>query len=274
MKVSIVTISYNQAEFLERAIRSVIEQNYDDIEYIVVDPGSTDGSREIIEQYQDCITTVITEPDKCAPDGLNKAFDNATGDIFAYINADDAFLPGTVNAAVHAFKYKPSVDVVVGHGYICDAEGKISRRFRSAPFSAWRFAYGAATVMQQSTFFKRSAYLSTGGFNIHNKTSWDAELLLQMGLNGAKIQIVKGYWSVFTIHETSISGSQRLAEESLVNHQRYFRMVMNREPNRLDMLWQRVAWIQRWLLDPIGVWQRLADEIFGPPKKNFILKKF
>ncbi len=78
MKVSVVTISYNQAEFLEQCIRSVIEQDYDDIEYIVVDPGSTDGSRDIIEKYHDYIDHIIFEPD-CGPaDGLNKGFAHAT----------------------------------------------------------------------------------------------------------------------------------------------------------------------------------------------------
>ena len=85
MIISIVTLSYNQAEFLERAIRSVVEQDYADIEYIVVDPGSTDGSREIIERYRDRISTVILDPDDGPADGLNKGFAAATGDIFAYI---------------------------------------------------------------------------------------------------------------------------------------------------------------------------------------------
>ena len=92
MKISIVTVSFNQADYLEQAIRSVVEQDYSDIEYIVVDAGSTDGSREIIER--DRIATVVFEPDREPADGLNKGFARATGDIFGYINADDAYLPG------------------------------------------------------------------------------------------------------------------------------------------------------------------------------------
>ena len=84
MKFSIVTISYNQAQFLEQAIRSVIEQDYPDVEYIVVDPGSTDGSREIIERYRDRIDRIIFEPDKGPADGLNKGFAQATGDVFGF----------------------------------------------------------------------------------------------------------------------------------------------------------------------------------------------
>ena len=100
MKVSVVTVSFNQARFLERAIRSVLGQDYDDIEYIVVDPGSTDGSRAIVERWRDRIDRIILEPDRGPPDGLNKGFAAATGEIFAYLNADDALLPGAVRAAV------------------------------------------------------------------------------------------------------------------------------------------------------------------------------
>src|SRR4029077_2212938 len=83
-RVSIVTISFNQAPFLERAIRSVLEQDHPDVEYIVVDPGSTDGSREIIEKYRSRIAKVILEPDRGPANGLNKGFAAATGEILGY----------------------------------------------------------------------------------------------------------------------------------------------------------------------------------------------
>jgi glycosyltransferase involved in cell wall biosynthesis len=86
-KVSIVTISYNQCAFLERAIQSVLAQNYPEVEYIVVDPGSTDGSRDIIERYRSRISKLILEPDKGPVDGLNKGFSVATGEIYGYLNA-------------------------------------------------------------------------------------------------------------------------------------------------------------------------------------------
>jgi glycosyltransferase involved in cell wall biosynthesis len=88
MKISVVTVSFNQAAFLERAIRSVIDQGYKNLEYIIVDPGSTDGSREIIERYRNYFTQVILSPDDGPADGLNKGFAHATGDICAYVNSD------------------------------------------------------------------------------------------------------------------------------------------------------------------------------------------
>ena len=93
-RVSIVTISYNQAQFLERTILSVLDQDYPEIEYIVVDPGSTDGSREIIERYGSRISKVILRPDRGAADGLNSGFAEASGQILGFLNSDDTLLPG------------------------------------------------------------------------------------------------------------------------------------------------------------------------------------
>src|SRR5208282_97982 len=95
--MSIVTISFNLAEFLERTIRSVVERNYSDIEFVVVDSGSTDGSHDIIERYRSHISRVIYEPDRGPVYGLNKGFASATGDIFAFLNFDDFLLPGAVS---------------------------------------------------------------------------------------------------------------------------------------------------------------------------------
>ena len=89
MKLSIVTISFNQAKFLERAIRSVLDQSYPELEYIMVDVGSTDGSLDIIERYRSKIARIITEPDKGSADDLKKRFNLACGEIFGFLNSDD-----------------------------------------------------------------------------------------------------------------------------------------------------------------------------------------
>src|SRR6056297_1925233 len=102
MKFSIVTISYNQVEFLSQCIDSVFSQDVEDLEYIIVDPGSTDGSRELIEAYSDRIVKVF-EKDKGPADGLNKGFDVATGDVYGFINSDDYLLPGALRSVSDYF---------------------------------------------------------------------------------------------------------------------------------------------------------------------------
>ena len=135
MKVSIVTISYNQGSFLEETISSVINQDYADIEYIVVDPGSTDGSREIIDRYRDQIDKIIFEPDNGPADGLNKGFSQSTGDICCFLNADDIFLPGAIKEAIAFFRKHPECDVVSGHSLIIDSDDAVIRKSYSDVFS-------------------------------------------------------------------------------------------------------------------------------------------
>lgn len=266
MKVSIVTISFNQAQFLERAIRSVIEQNYTDIEYIVVDPGSVDGSRDIIERYRDRITKIIYEPDEGPADGLNKGFARAAGDVFGYINSDDTLLPGAITEVVKEFTRHRNTDIVVGHGYIIDRDGNTVRRFRSAPFSSWRYVHGASVIMQQSTFFRREIFQKIGGFNNKNFTCWDSELILSMSLSNAKIRTLNKYLSIFTQHPDSITSHRHGKENYQMDQHRFFRMVMGRDPTPLDIPCRMIARVQRWALDPIGAAHRLSDNVLGPPK--------
>ena len=269
MKVSIVTISYNQAQFLERAIRSVLDQDYGDIEYIVVDAGSTDGSREIIERYRGRIAKVTFEPDEGPADGLNKGFAHATGHIFGYINADDAYPPGAIAGAVSGFRARPHADVLSGHGFIVDNNGLVSRRFYSDRFSAWRYVHGGVTVMQQSTFFRRPAFVNAGGFNPENRIWWDGELLLDMDLAGSRFAVVNEFWSIFTIHESSISGQRGGESEAArwlnelrgTTHERFYRKVMGRPPDGRARLWTAVARVQKWLLQPVGTFWRVLEKL-------------
>ncbi|NVM20700.1 MAG: glycosyltransferase [Desulfobacterales bacterium] len=269
MRFSIVTISYNQRKFLERAIKSVIEQDYDDIEYIIVDPGSTDGSWEIIEGYRDRIAKVIAEPDKGPPDGLNRGFACATGDICGCLNADDAYLPGAIGRVVAAFRRMPEADVICGHGYMVDAEGRVLRRFYSNRFTPWRYVHGGATVMQQSTFFRRETLADIGGFNPDNRIWWDGELLLDLSLAGKQIVIINEFWSIFTIHDQSISGqrgkdterARRLDKERQRTRMRLYEKVMGRPLDRRARLGMIIARIQKWILHPKNTLWRCIEKL-------------
>jgi len=262
-RVSIVTISFNQAKYLERAIRSVVEQNYPDIEYIVVDPGSTDDSRDIIERYRSRISTTILEPDKGPANGLNKGFVAATGQIFGYINADDAYLPGAIAKAVAAFQSRPNADVIYGHSYIVDGLGRVVRRSRSVPFNLRRYAYGGVVVMQQSTFFSRQAFERAGGFNESNRSSWDGELLVDIARCGGKFAMVDDYWSLFAIYPGSITAGVKHNQRFRDDHARMFRTITGRDYDRAGKLRFLLARIEKWLRDPRVPIHRMEDKFFG-----------
>jgi len=198
VKFSIVTISYNQARFLEEAILSVLNQESVDVEYIVVDPGSTDGSREIIERYRDRIAHVIFEPDHGPADGH----------VFSYLNSDDYFAQGAFRRVAGFFRTRPNVDVLCGAVRIVDSGGRARVRTGIADrFDLRKFLAGACWVGQQGTFCRSEAFERSSGFRIENRTCWDGELLVDLALAGSRFAVMHRVLGNFRIHAQSISGS-------------------------------------------------------------------
>jgi glycosyltransferase involved in cell wall biosynthesis len=133
--VSIVTPSLNMAAYLAEAIESVLSQDYSSIEYIVMDGGSTDGTKAILERYRDRLQLSIGH-DKGPTDAVHQGFSRAKGEIFAWLNADDLYLPGAVRAAVEYLKSHPDVDVIYGEANWIDGWGAVIRRYPTLPFDA------------------------------------------------------------------------------------------------------------------------------------------
>jgi glycosyltransferase involved in cell wall biosynthesis len=261
VRVSIVTISYNQGRFLRRALESVLAQDHADIEYIAVDPGSTDGSLEILDEYRSRLAHLIVEPDEGPAHGLNRGFERATGEVLAYVNADDELLPGAVAAAVRAFEADPSLDIVYGHGVIADEAGRTIRRIRSQAITPWLYVRGGANILQQAAFVRRSAFERVGGFNEANRTSWDAELFLDVVLAGGRVRVVDEMWGRFRIHEDSISGSGSLLEEYRRDRERLFAKVAGRPPASRDRLSFTVARLLKLVRDPVVLVWKVEDRI-------------
>jgi len=229
VKISIVTISFNQGRFLEQAIGSVLDQDYEDTEYIVVDPGSTDCSREIIEKYCARISTIIFERDRGPSDGLRKGFAHATGEIYGYINADDYFEPGTFQHVSRFFGSRPDIDVLCGAVRIVDRDGRARLRTAiSDRFDLKRYIAGACWIGQQGTFFRRRAFERAGGFNPENRTCWDGELLVNLALSKCTFAVRHRIFGNFRIHEESLTGSGRLYREYLKDRERIARLVAGR----------------------------------------------
>lgn len=271
MKVSIVTISFNQVRFLPRALASVLSQDYPDIEYIVVDPGSTDGSRSIIGDHEAQLARVVLDPDDGPADGLNRGFEVATGDVLAYVNADDVLLPGAVRDAVGYLAGHPSVDVVYGDGYMVDVDGNILTTIESSPFNLRRYAYGSVMVLQQATFIRRSAFDRTAGFNVANRTCWDGELLTDIAVAGGRLEHMKRMWGAFAIYPETITGSQRFSSQAVVDLRRIFRKARGREWRASDGLISRLVRLEKWMLSPGTTLRRLNSALVGPPPMRLIV---
>jgi glycosyltransferase involved in cell wall biosynthesis len=153
--VSIITPSFNQVQFLEYTIQSVLQQDYPNLEYIVVDGDSTDGSPDVIERYQDQLAWWVSEPDLGQADAINKGFRKSSGEIIAWLNSDDLYLPGAISSAVELFQNNPDAGVIYGDAVSADADGRLLNELR---FSSWDTEdfLQFKIICQPAVFMKRS----------------------------------------------------------------------------------------------------------------------
>lgn len=257
MKVSIVTVSFNQAAFLERAILSVLNQNYHDVEYIVVDPGSTDGSREIIERYRDRIDRIVFTPDSGAAEGLNNGMAGATGEVLGFLNSDDVLLPGAIARIVSAFTEISNTDLVTGHAFIIDSENHRLRRSYTDRFHLRAFAYDACLICQQSTFFRASIFRKVGGFNEQNRIAWDAELFLDLLSWADQYVILDDFLSAFRLHSEAITGGAKLRALAMDFERAKFKRIVGRAWQPWDKAIRWIYLLRKYALEPRSLLQRL-----------------
>jgi glycosyltransferase involved in cell wall biosynthesis len=243
MKISIVTISFNQQQYLPACIESILSQTDCELEYIVVDPGSTDDSRQIIESYGDRIVKVF-ERDAGPADGLNRGFARATGDIYGFINSDDYLLPDALKTVTQFFTKHGNNVFVTGQGY---TENEHGARTPIHPnrLTASNMLHRSGVVFQQSTFFPAELYQKAGGFNDQNRTCWDYELFLRFLLQGATHQVIEQELAVFRLYQGSISGSGRLEERYYKELDQLFEESLGRKRNALDKLLTQYQRLQR-----------------------------
>jgi glycosyltransferase involved in cell wall biosynthesis len=160
--VSIITPSFNQAEYLEETILSVLGQDYEHIEYIIVDGGSTDGSLDIIERHEDRLSRWISEEDLGQTDAINKGFALASGDVLAWLNSDDTYLPHAVTKAVDFLSENSHVGMVYGKAYYIDEQGEPVALYPAGPTDHQGLRRGINTIPQQTMFFRSVLWKMVG----------------------------------------------------------------------------------------------------------------
>jgi glycosyltransferase involved in cell wall biosynthesis len=206
MRFSIVTISFNQIAFLEKCIKSVAAQK-GDWEHIIVDPGSTDGSRELINAYAGHFSEIILDRDEGPADGLNRGFAKATGDIGYFLNSDDFLLPGAVEFMEDMWtRYHSQMDVMLCGAWKINAAGSPTAILLPTLPSAKSFQQGRSVIVQQGMSFRMSLFNDIGGFNKRNTTCWDGELVASFVANDARCRTSHRRLAAFRIHDESISG--------------------------------------------------------------------
>ena len=236
--ISIVTPSLNQAAYLEQTILSVKMQDYPGLEYRIQDGGSTDGSVDIIERHAKDLAGWKSEPDEGQADAIIRGFGECKGDVLAYLNSDDIYLPGALKAAGEAFAADPELDLLYGDVVFIDGDEK-PLVVDILPRYNWEDLKRVCVIPQPAAFWRRRAYEAVGGIDASLQFSLDYDLFLRIAERGKVVHLPR-LMSAFRVHPEAKSSvaKQQWAKEDRLLRRRY----LGRDGwNRAD--WLRMKWL-------------------------------
>ena len=219
--VSIVTPSFNQAAYLEETIQSVLAQDYPNIEYLIIDGGSQDGSIDIIKRYDDRLAYWVSEPDQGQTDAINKGFERSRGEILAWINSDDTYLPHAVSEAVEFLSKHPDIGMVYGDANLIDTHGRVIGKFPARQTDYARLRRGYVHIPQQASFFRGALWQQVGPLDTSFYFAMDYDLWVRLA-RLAPLQYYPHLWANFRLHDTgkSVVDDDRCWPEMLRVHYR------------------------------------------------------
>lgn len=235
LTITVVTASYNQGQFLSETIQSVISQEGDFwIDYIIIDGGSKDDSVEIIKSYEKILVEKqwnvrcrgityrwISERDRGQADAIMKGFRLANGEILAWLNSDDVYLPGALQSAMDCFQGAPSVSFYYGNAYYCDEAGEVVGQYPVEEFELEKLAH-FNFFCQPSTFFRRTAYDAVGGLNESLSYALDYDLFVRLTKQFPSSYAPR-FLSKYRLHETSKTVQDNTLFE---NHEEVLHLAM------------------------------------------------
>jgi hypothetical protein len=245
-RISVVTPNYNGARFLEATIRSVICQGYKNLQYIVVDGASTDDSMKIIDRYRDHISVVICEPDRGHGNALNKGFARADGEILAWLNSDDMYLPWALHTVAEVFTTFPHVRWIEGQPHLWDHTGRLYvKHSNHIPVNQYDFLLGRYEWIQQESVFWRRGLWHEAGSSISEdyKIMIDGELWTRFFLH-APLHRVQYLLGGFRLHRANRSHDYTVVHQEMRRAIDTMRAAL--DPSVLDIM-QRVSRLMSWL---------------------------
>ncbi len=207
-KFSVITPSYNQGIYLEETITSVLEQDYPNLEYIIIDGGSTDNSVAIIKKYEHRLSYWVSEKDSGQSAAINKGFNKATGDIVCWVNSDDILLPGALHKVAKKFEQNSQLDFVNGFTLLMDKHSNILFNYFILKQKRRYAMQGIYYLSQPSMFWKRHIFDAIGLLREDFHAQMDKEFLIRVFGGNFKIGHIPKILSGFRVHETSKTGMQ------------------------------------------------------------------
>lgn len=207
-RISVVTPSFNQAEFLERTLRSVLDQDYPNLEYIVIDGGSTDGSVEIIRRYADRLAFWVSEADSGQTSAINKGLRRATGEWVAWQNSDDIYYPGVFHDLAVAVSQHPKAELIIGDMMLIDEHDYSLRDIRYVTPSYKALLAEGMVLTNQAAFWRRSLHAKIGLLNEEYHYAFDYEWFLRLAQHaeGAHVDRIWGGYRLHGMTKTSLLG--------------------------------------------------------------------
>lgn len=247
-KVSIITPSYNQAAFLERTILSVLEQDYPNLEYIIIDGGSSDNSKEIIQKYAERLAYWQSRKDKGQTDAINQGFARASGEVFAWLNSDDVLYPGAISAAIGQLLKHPEIGMVYGDCDWINADDEVIGRFPAAQTDLKKLRRGYVHIPQQASFFRAELWRKVAPLDDSFYFAMDYDLWTRLAAQ-KPLLYVQQVWAGFRLHEgaKSIAEDDRCWPEMLRVHYR--------DGGKKFSHFTFKYWIRK-LVQPLWIWLR------------------
>lgn len=209
-RISLVTPSYNQAAYLRETIESILRQGYPNLEYMIVDGGSDDGSQEIIREYEDQLSWWVSEPDEGQSVAINKGFHRATGELVAWVNSDDLLLPRCLHLVANKYREGGAPTIIHGDCIYIDEKGMITRAIRTGGQKRAWLKRGVWYPSAPAVFFQSEAIRSAGYLDPSYRLSMDVDVWVRIGLEDARIEYIPEYLGAFRWHwQSKTSGSIR-----------------------------------------------------------------
>jgi len=229
-KISIVTPSYNQGQFIEETIRSVLLQGYPNLEYIIIDGGSTDNSVEIIRRYEPWLHYWTSEIDEGQSDAINKGFQLSNGEVIAWLNSDDFYMPGAIHKVICSFLNNHNQGLIYGDVEIINENGKHLGKFTGSQTNAKKLLLEGNTIPQPAAFIRLSDLNRTGGLDKNLDYVMDYDLWIRLALV-SPLSYIPSNLAVFRRHENSKSTSQSIPMlmelEILLNSREYTKEILS-----------------------------------------------
>jgi len=250
-RITVITPSFNQAAFLERTILSIHNQDYPNLEHIVIDGGSDDGSVDILRRFEKRFSYWQSCPDKGQSDAINIGAGHSTGEYMMWINSDDMLLPGALKTLAEVFRKNPEADLVFGNQLEVDGSDTVTKRLFTIDFDIKDFLYEINIIVhQQSALWRTELFRKIGGLRLF-RYAMDYDMIYRMYRAGARFRRIPDFLSAFRVHMAGLTGSGQVARNRQNEVDEAFLDFCGRKRNLFDRTILKYSYkTRRFFLEP------------------------